>query len=128
MAEDEVVESELEDKLDLILARDNRYRAEAYAFVLAALSFTIQRKGVDGHVTAAELMAGIRDFAVQQFGPLARSVFEYWGIARSAAFGDLVFNMIDVGVLGRQESDTRADFNDAAFDLNELDEPNDSEG
>jgi uncharacterized repeat protein (TIGR04138 family) len=118
------MEPELEQKIDEVLARDERYRVEAYHFVLAALSYTIQRRGEPGHVSAADLLHGIRDFGLEQFGPMARTVFNHWGIDHSAQFGDLVFNLIEAGLLGKRDEDRREDFDEAAFDLDtELSDP-----
>jgi uncharacterized repeat protein (TIGR04138 family) len=113
-------ESDAMQKLDLVLARDPRYRAEAYAFVVEALKFTLERRGERGHVTAAELMQGIRDFGLQEFGPLTRTVFNHWGIHQASQFGDLVFNLIAVDLLGKRPEDKREDFDQASFDLDRL--------
>ena len=104
-------------KIDQVLERDTRYRAEAYGFVLEALGYTLRRRGSDGHVTAAELMRGIRDYAREQFGSLAKTVFNHWGINHSGQFGDLVFNLIDVELLGKRAEDRREDFDAASFDI-----------
>jgi uncharacterized repeat protein (TIGR04138 family) len=104
-------------KIDQILERDARYRAEAYAFTLEALGYTLRRRGREGHVTAAELMRGIRDFALDQFGPLAKTVLNHWGITHSRQFGDLVFNLIDIKLLGKLPEDRREDFDEASFDI-----------
>jgi len=108
------------DKLDLVLARDPRYRAEAYAFVVEALRFTLERASRTGHVSAAELMAGIRDFGIREFGPLTKTVFNHWGIHHASQFGDLVYNMIAVQLLGKRPEDQREDFDRASFDLDSL--------
>ena len=108
---------ELEMRIDAILERDGRYRVEAYHFIIAALNFTMQRLGKEQHVSAAELLDGVREFGVDQFGPLTRTVFNHWGIARSSQFGDIVWNLIDAGVLGKRNQDRREDFDAAAFDL-----------
>lgn len=118
------MEPELERKIDQVLAGDTRYRVEAYQFVLAALSYTIHRSGRPGHVTAAELLRGIREFGLQQFGPLTKTVFNHWGIGHSSQFGDVVFNLIEVGLLGKRAEDRREDFDDAAFDLDALPDAN----
>src|SRR3989442_10930593 len=91
-----------EEALNLIEAKDPRYRREAYLFVKEALDHTQrmigkQNRGRLRHVTGQELLAGIRDFAVAQYGPMAMMLLEEWGIRKCADFGDLVFNMVDVG-------------------------------
>ena len=48
---------------------------------------------------------------MQEFGPLAWSVLEDWGLVSGAAVGDVVFNMIRNGLLTASENDSREDFN-----------------
>jgi uncharacterized repeat protein (TIGR04138 family) len=111
------LDAERTEKIDEILERDSRYRAEAYVFVLEALAFTVQRAGRMGHVSAAELLAGIRDHALEQYGMMAKTVLNLWGIQRSSQFGDLVWNLIDVELLGKRPEDQREDFDAASFDI-----------
>jgi uncharacterized repeat protein (TIGR04138 family) len=112
------MDAEQEVKLEAIVEHDPRYRVEAYLFVLEALKLTIGRSGRSrGHVSAAELLAGIRELGLRQYGPLTKAVFNHWGIKQSSQFGDIVFNMIHVGMLGKRDDDRREDFNQAAFDL-----------
>jgi uncharacterized repeat protein (TIGR04138 family) len=99
-----------EELLGQILKGDQRYAREAYAFVHEALQFTVQRTGRKGHVTGRELCEGMCEFALAQFGPLARTVLSHWGVRRSEDVGEIVFNMVEVGLLKKREEDTRADF------------------
>jgi uncharacterized repeat protein (TIGR04138 family) len=107
--------------LEKILAKDSRYSREAYVFVREALDFTqklIGRGSQGRHVTGQELLDGIRRFALQQFGPMVPTVFEEWGITRCPDFGEIVFNMVENGLLARTEKDTREDFQNG-YDFNE---------
>ena len=108
---------EQQPMIEAIVERDPRYRPEAYRFVIEALHFTIRRTGAEGHVTAAQLMAGVRDFALEQYGMLAKTVLNHWGIQRSGQFGDIVFNLIDAELLGKRPEDKREDFEAASFDM-----------
>lgn len=97
------------------MARDLRYRRDAYVFVREALDFTqklISRENQEKvrHVTGQELLDGIRQFALKEFGPMAATVLEEWGITSCPDFGEIVFNMVDVGLLARTEKDQREDF------------------
>jgi uncharacterized repeat protein (TIGR04138 family) len=107
-----------DDLLRDLVARDPRYRPDAYRFVFEGLDYTLKhlgRKG--GHVTGRQLLEGIRDFALDQFGGLAGLVFEQWGIRCTGDFGEIVFNLVEAGLMGKTESDTREDFRDVyAFD------------
>ncbi len=108
-------EVSFEQALANIQAKDPRYHREAYLFVREALEHTqktIARnpRGRIRHVTGQELLAGIRDFALQQFGPMTKTVLEEWGMRRCEDFGEIVFNMIAVGWLAKTSKDSRADF------------------
>ena len=104
-----------ESTLALILAKDPRYQRDAYLFVKDALDHTQkivvkENKGELRHVTGQELLGGIREYALTQFGPMTKMVFEEWGITRCEDFGEIVFNMVEIGLLGKTEKDSREDF------------------
>ena len=63
-----------------LIDRDKRYDPEAYSFIMASLDFTMKRLKRKGHITGQELADGIKDYALDQFGPMARVVLEKWGI------------------------------------------------
>lgn len=106
-----------DELLEGILARDPRYTVEAYAFVRAGLDFTVRHLEKPRHVSGQELLAGIREFAIDEFGPMAKTVLNGWGIARTEDIGEIVFNMVESGLLGKTEEDNRADFaNGYGFD------------
>ena len=103
------------EAVDTILTRDARYHRDAYIFLRAALDHTqamLQKRGesMPRHVCGGELLEGIREFALEQFGPMAVTVLEEWGIRRCEDFGELVFNLIDQRVLSKTDKDTRDDF------------------
>lgn len=98
-----------------MLDRDPRYRVDAYHFMREALDFTIKLLGkpVEGpgrHVSGQELLEGIRQFAIKEYGPLALRVLNSWGIRRTEDFGELVFNMVGSGILGKTDEDRKEDF------------------
>jgi len=105
--------------LNRICSKDPRYKIDAYSFVLAALSFTIEKLKRKGHLSGEELTLGIKDFAIQEYGRLARTVFEHWGIKKTEDFGHIVFNMVDAGVLGKTDKDDIEDFKDV-FDFKKV--------
>lgn len=103
------------EKIHEIVGRDRRYRPEAYVFVLEALSYTLdqqRRLGREGHIDGRQLSLGIRDYASKQFGYLARAVFAEWGVRRTLDFGEIVFNLVEVQLLSKQETDLKHDFAD----------------
>lgn len=99
-----------------IVRKDGRYSAQAYYFIFDALDFTIQRMRKVRHVTGRELLEGIRQYATENFGFLARTVLGEWGITQSRDFGEIVFNLVEAGLLSRTEKDTIQDFEDV-FDF-----------
>jgi uncharacterized repeat protein (TIGR04138 family) len=108
--------------------RDRRpYKAQAYLFVLGALEFTLDKLGRKGkpetpeavrHVSGQELSYGIKDYAVAQFGPTARMVLDNWGIKTTSDFGRIVYDLIDLKLLGKNEQDKIEDF-DNVFNLDQ---------
>ncbi len=98
--------------------RDGRFHERAYLFVLAALEYAQGRLPARRHLSGGELAWACRDFALDQFGLLASTVLAYWGVAATEDFGRIVFMLIDVGLLARQESDRIEDF-DRVYDFAE---------
>jgi uncharacterized repeat protein (TIGR04138 family) len=108
-----------EAKLRELAAADGRYARDAYRFVYEALDFTLKRIGCKRHITGRELLEGIRDLALERFGGLAMMVLDVWGVRKTGDFGDIVFNLVERGLMSRSESDRRADF-DAVFDFKDV--------
>ncbi|MFN3485448.1 MAG: Minf_1886 family protein [Planctomycetota bacterium] len=106
-------------RLAEVAARDGRYHVNAYRFVYEALDFTVRRIGQKRHVTGRELLEGIRDLALEQFGGLTLMVFDVWGVRTTGDFGNIVFNLVDAGLMSRSESDSREDFDDV-YDFREV--------
>lgn len=114
-----------QEAVEGITRRDVRYDGNAYFFLREALDYSIKvmnkpAQGPGRHISGQELVEGIRQFALQEYGPLAKSVLAHWGIKRCEDFGELVFNLVEAGVLGKTEADRREDFAggydfDAAF-------------
>jgi uncharacterized repeat protein (TIGR04138 family) len=118
-------ESDLTSAVCALCAKDERYRPEAYYFVLDALDFTARmldkaaKQGPERHVTGKELIEGVRVFALQEFGPMALTVLATWGMATTGDIGNIVFNLVDSGKLKKTERDQRSDF-DGGYDFHEV--------
>jgi uncharacterized repeat protein (TIGR04138 family) len=109
-------EINFDEKVEVILTKDGRYARDAYSFVREALDHTQKLVGKENrgqvrHITGQELLEGIRQFALNQFGPMAVTVLEEWGIRNSRDFGEIVFNMVEIELLAKTENDNRDDFN-----------------
>lgn len=111
-----------EDVLLRLQDRNPRYDGKAYLFLLSALHQVMEDLDVPRHITGRELSRGVRDLALERFGPLARTVLEHWGIHRTDDLGEIVFALVECGVLVKQDDDRQEDFRDVfdfeeAFDL-----------
>lgn len=128
--------------LSELLRRDKRYHYDAYVFVFDALRFGQERLGMgdagdafdrseedteaeneeqdapERHVTGQELCHAIQQYAIEQYGLMARSVLRHWGVESTGDFGEIVFNLIDIGQMRKTDTDRREDFDDV-FDFEE---------
>jgi uncharacterized repeat protein (TIGR04138 family) len=111
-------ESDIYEKIERIVDQDSRYKVAAYAFVLLALNFTLSKLDERRHVTGKELLEGIREFGIQQYGPMTKTVFNYWGVRATKDFGEIVFSLVDHRLLGKTEEDKIEDFVDV-YDFEE---------
>ncbi|QEG20843.1 Minf_1886 family protein [Mariniblastus fucicola] len=113
--------------LHQLVARDRRYPIEAYFFVRDALSYAadsmelsnqyrheteVYESAEEHHLTGQQLCEAIREFALNQFGLMARIVLKNWGIVSTSCFGDIVYNMIEIGLMKKSDQDRRSHFND----------------
>jgi uncharacterized repeat protein (TIGR04138 family) len=104
--------------MDRILIREPRFDEQAYLFVLSALEMCQAQMSVRRHITGVELARAARDLALDRYGLMARVVLEHWGISSTADIGDIVFTLVEMGLLLSQPQDTRDEFVDVFdFDL-----------
>ena len=96
--------------MDQIRLREPRFHERAFLFVLSALEFSQTRLTERRHISGAELARACRDLALERYGVLARMVLEHWGIRATDDIGDIVFALVDLGLLISQPHDTRDDF------------------
>ena len=62
------------------------------------------------HVSGQELMGGMRQYALETYGPMAKLLLNEWGIRATEDFGEIVFNLVENNLLAKTEKDTREDF------------------
>jgi uncharacterized repeat protein (TIGR04138 family) len=103
------------EALDSIIAADPRYARDAYVFLRDALDYTTkQQKKIKGttvrHVSGPELLEGVRQYALKEFGPMVMTVFGYWGLHACEDIGHMVFNLIGAGIFGKTDEDSIEDF------------------
>ncbi|MEW6752440.1 MAG: Minf_1886 family protein [Candidatus Latescibacterota bacterium] len=109
---------ELVEKVEHLAERDGRYRKEAYLFIYDALQFTVEKLGKSHlsdeqrHISGRDLLGGISEFGLNQFGPLTRSVFAHWGVHTTRDFGQIVFNLVGANLMRKTDRDCIEDFTD----------------
>jgi uncharacterized repeat protein (TIGR04138 family) len=122
-----------------LLADDSRYKVEAYQFVGAGLEYAQEVLGLGEprpkrkrrargasaddeqlrpirHVTGQQLCWALRELAHHQFGRMAKLVLEGWGIRATSDFGEIVYNLIQIGKMSKSDNDRREDF-DNVYDF-----------
>lgn len=117
-----------------LLEEDRRYKFPAYAFIFEALQYAqdVLKMGAESeseptdeppeeaetaseperHVTGRDLCEAIRSYATDQYGYMAKTVLNSWGIHKTGDFGEIVFSLIRVGQMRKTPSDARVDFDD----------------
>jgi uncharacterized repeat protein (TIGR04138 family) len=113
----------------LNVAQRSGYAVDAFLFVQRGLDFTVRHihgepqarsesEPRSRHVSGQQLCQGLREYALEQYGLLARTVLRHWNIQRSEDFGRIVFAMIDAGLMAKTDEDSLADFN-GVYDFNQ---------
>ena len=112
-----------------LLEQDPRFKIDAYQFVREGLSYAqdVLEMGVETpseeedddlgvpperHLTGQQLCLAIREYAIEQYGLMAKTVLNSWGIHKTGDFGDIVYNLIEVKLMKKSEEDNREDFDD----------------
>ena len=116
---------QFESTVQRIIKADPRYDEQAYLFIREALDFAGKQmdkpaKGPQRHLTAQELLEGLRRHALAEYGPLTKTLLNQWGLRQCRDIGEVVFNLVNAGALGKTDEDRIEDFDngydfDAAF-------------
>ena len=132
--------TEATHRLFQLLQEDPRFKLEAYQFVRESLSYAHDVLELGGastsdagspeaespqaesqperHLSGQQLCEAIRQYALEQYGYMAKVVLNSWGVHATSDFGDIVYNLIEIGLMKKSKSDRREDFNDV-FDFDQ---------
>jgi uncharacterized repeat protein (TIGR04138 family) len=102
----------LMSKISEIAERDGRYTSECFLFIFEALGYAQAKSQKKRHVTGVELLDAVKDLALERYGPMAKTVFEHWGVKNTDDFGEVVFLLVNNGLLGKTSSDSKEDFHE----------------
>ena len=105
------MKNDIRNKINSILATEKKYAFHAYPFIADAVPYTVKSLAKDRHVTALELINGVKNFAITTYGPLAPKVLAYWGITQPKDIGKIVYLLISVNILSASPDDDPNDFN-----------------
>lgn len=125
---DEIGEIDVEGRLLDVRRREPRYRLDAYRFLLfEGIEYTMHehlgmKPGEYGHVNGREIAEGLKNLALREFGCLARDVWSWWGIRTTRDWGEVVWRLIDAGLLNKQKGDRIEDFENI-YDVDEALDP-----
>ncbi|MBX3365425.1 MAG: hypothetical protein KF866_11775 [Phycisphaeraceae bacterium] len=128
-SEFEAVADELKINWKTMREKAGPYPPQAFEFVRGGLAHTVElvhgeraaREATEDesrHVSGQQLCFGLKDFAVKQYGMLARTVLERWGVQGTEDFGRIVFAMIDAGLMRKTDEDSMDDFR-SVYDFDE---------
>ena len=112
-----------EETLATLQERYPRFHRLAYVFLLDALHTVVANMREARHISGEELVDGVRELALDRFGPMARTVLEHWGVHSTEDLGQVVFALVDIGILVKQDEDRPEDF-EGLFDFEEVFELN----
>jgi uncharacterized repeat protein (TIGR04138 family) len=122
-----------------LLRDDPRYKIDAYQFVREALTYAQEvlalgaeqptdltqdeledetQPRVEAHLTGQQLCEAIRMYALEQYGLMAKTVLNSWGLYKTSDFGNIVYNLIEIGLMKKSKEDRREDFDDV-YDFDE---------
>ncbi len=101
---------EVTSKIETIRSLDERYHEDAYLFVIDAVESVLIEISEVRHISGEELCDGLRKLAIARFGPMAKEVLNFWGVRGTEDFGNIVFNLVDAGLLLKTERDRIDDF------------------
>ncbi len=106
------IRREVRGKIESIRSKDRRYHADAYLLVIDAVETVLIEIAQTRHISGTELCRGLRTLATARFGPMAKEVLNFWGVRSTEDFGNIVFNLVDAGLLLKTEHDRIEDFFD----------------
>jgi uncharacterized repeat protein (TIGR04138 family) len=114
---------DIETRMIEMAQQYGRYKANAYRFTFEAVRYTADRyyrrtKEIR-HVTGGEVLEGIRQLALRQFGFMAKTVFLEWGVQKTEDFGEIVFQLVREGILSKTDQDSLGDFA-SGYDFDEV--------
>lgn len=116
-----------------VVNQDPRYPIDAYRFVQDALAYAADSQELGSHIysdpdcdvestphlarherhlTGQQLCEAIRRYALNQFGYMSKIVLNNWNMDTTSCFGDIVYNMISVGIMKKSRRDERSHFDD----------------
>lgn len=112
------MQGELLQAIEQLAEGKGRFKKEAYLFIYDALQHTVEKLGKislpreQRHISGRDLLYGVSEYGLDQFGPLTRSVFSRWGVHTTRDFGEIVFDLVGANLMSKTDQDSIEDFTD----------------
>lgn len=104
-----------------IKEKNGKYPEKAYLFafkILKDLAKNNKNQQKSENIKAANLLITFRNYALNEFGPMTASVLQEWNICSCRDLGNVIFDLVNAGVLEKDETDRIEDFEEI-YDFNE---------
>ncbi len=102
-----------EEAVQRCIKIDPRYQPGAYDFVRDALHIAVKKycEGDEAqHVSGQQLLEGVREHALKEYGPMSLTILNQWGLRRGTDVGSIVYNLISINYFGKSDGDSLEDF------------------
>ena len=99
--------------------KTKKYHPDAYYLVQHAVSVSskyIPKQSEVQHISGQNLLIVIKKVLLDLYGPLAIDVLDKWNVHRTEDFGQIVFDLVGMKLLGVSENDSIHDF-DNGYDF-----------
>jgi len=114
------MDDETINRLTYLVESKKKHTINAYCALLAAVQACINESSRTEleHISGQDLARKFADIVLNAYGPLSSDILDDWNIKNTRDIGEMVFDLVAVGLLFFSENDKIEDFDDV-FDFHE---------
>ena len=114
------MEEDTAKRISYLVKSKGTHPANAYLALLDSVSACVNETSRTEleHISGQDLARKYADILLNAFGPMAMYVLQDWNIRSTRDIGEMVFDLVSVGLLFFSENDKMEDFDDV-FDFHE---------
>lgn len=103
---------DFQEALEKITAEHRDYHPSAYKFLYTVTTPYAERenRAQASHITVEDFYKMIYSEALRNYGPMAYTVFSYWGMKTNQDIACVVQRMVNVGLLMMEKSESQEAF------------------